>query len=449
MKHKQKLIPRNDTQYDYLASEYIVFDNDGKLDRIAHLTNNLYNMANYLLRQELFKHHRFHKMSWLNKMIKIKYENRENMLYSQFPYRQTVQQTLNELTSVWYAWSQALKAYKKNSHKFTGKPRIPGYLQKGKRHIFYVTNQNAKVKDGYLIIQPRNGLINVKIKLRPGITNIKRVAFKPLSKKRFKVIVQYQVNKQITYKPDNGRYMGIDPGLDNAFTCVVNDNTVQPLIINGRGIKSVNHRYNKRISQLSSRHADYSQCFFKKLTKRGLKRCYYYSKQQLALTEWRNLRIYEFCHWASKRIVDYALSNDVSTIIIGKNKGQKRSINLGKRNNQNFVGIPHAKMIGMIKYKANLQGITVIMTNESYTSQTSFLDNENPCKQNGNNARKQKHLTPIKRRLKRGLFQANDGTLINADVNGALQIIRKVFPKVSFADGIAGAVLRPVKISNI
>ena len=242
--------------------------------------------------------------------------------------------------------------------------------------------------------------------------------------------------------------MGIDPGLDNAFTYAVNDNTVQPLIINGRGIKSVNHRYNKRISQLSSRHADYSQCFVEKLTKQGLKRYYYYSKQQIAITEWRNLRIYEFCHRASKRIVDYALSNDVNTIIIGKNKGQKRSINMGKRNNQNFVGIPHAKVINMIKYKANLQGITVIMTNESYTSQTSFLDNEKPCKQNGNNARKQKHLTPIKRRLKRGLFQSNNGTLINADVNGALQIIRKVVPKVSFADGIAGVVLRPVKISN-
>ena len=121
---------------------------------------------------------------------------------------------------------------------------------------------------------------------------------------------------------------------------------------------------------------------------------------------------------------------------------------MGKRNNQNFVGIPHAKVIDMIKYKANLQGITVIMTNESYTSQTSFLDNEKPCKQNGNDARKQKHLTPVKRRLKRGLFQSNNGTLINADVNGALQIIRKVVPKVSFAEGIAGAVLRPVKISN-
>ena len=137
----------------------------------------------------------------------------------------------------------------------------------------------------------------------------------------------------------------------------------------------------------------------------------------------------------------------MNIIIIGKNKGQKRSINMGKKNNQNFVGLPHAKMINMIKYKANLLGITVITTNESYTSQTSFLDNEKPCKQNGNYHRKLKHLTPIKRRIKRGLFRSNKGVLINADVNGALQIIRKVFPNVSFVDGIAGAVLRPFKWS--
>ena len=149
----------------------------------------------------------------------------------------------------------------------------------------------------------------------------------------------------------------------------------------------------------------------------------------------------------SKRIIDYALNNDINTIIIGKNKNQKRSINLGKKNNQNFVGIPHAQMINLIKYKANLQGITVIMTNESYTSQTSFLDHELPICQNGNVQRQKKGLAPTIRRIKRGLFKTNNGTLINADVNGALQIIKKVFPKVSFTDGIAGAVLRPVKIS--
>ena len=444
---KHKVIPRNEAQYDHLTSEYIVIDEDQQLDHFAHLANDLYNMANYLLRQDYFKHHKFHKMSWLNKQIKHKLENCENMLYGQFPYRQTVQQTLNELTSVWYAWSQAIKAYKANPHKFTGKPRIPGYLPKGKRHVFFVTGQNSKVKNGYLIIQPRNGLMNFKLKLRLGITNVCRIAFKPLSRNRFKVIVQYKTKQKINYKPDNGRYMGIDPGLDNAFACAINDSSIRPLLISGLGIKSVNREYNKRIAKLSKLHADYSQCCYYKPTKQGIKRCFYYSKQQTAITDWRNAKIREFAHQASKRIVDYALSNDVNTIIIGKNKNQKRSIHLGKKTNQNFVGIPHVKMIEMIKYKANQHGITVIATPEGYTSQTSFLDNEKPCKQNGEDARRAKGLTPVKRRIKRGLFKTDNEYLINADVNGALQIIKKVYPNVSFADGLVGAVLRPVKLS--
>lgn len=120
---------------------------------------------------------------------------------------------------------------------------------------------------------------------------------------------------------------------------------------------------------------------------------------------------------------------------------------MGKRNNQNFIGIPHKTMIDMIKYKANLAGITVIQTNESYTSQTSALDHEQPCWNNANKSRKKQGKSPINRRIKRGLFKANDGTLINADVNGALQIIKKVFPNFSLDDGIVGAVLRPIKWS--
>lgn len=444
---KKKSVSRNNYQYKYLSAEFVIQDTDLKLDAISHQANNLYNAALYQLRQQWIKHHKWRNYAWLDALFKAKYQCHENMLYGAFPYRQSAQQTLKEVATVWYAWSKALKAYRKNPHKFSGKPKMPGYLPKGKRHIFYVTSQNAKVKDNYLIIQPRNHSLDLKIKLYNDIKTVKRVALKPLSKGNFKMIIQYATDQQIHYKPDNQRYLGIDPGLDNAFTCASNDPNVRPLIINGRGIKSVNRYYNKQIAKLSQYHALNQQCYQLKPTKQGTKKIYYYSKQQQALTDWRNAKVRQFCHYASKRIIDYALNNGLNTIIIGKNKGQKRSINLGKRTNQNFVGIPHTVMIQMIKYKANLQGITVIQTNESYTSQTSFLDGEKPCKQNGNFARRAKHLSPAKRRLKRGLFRSNQGMLINADVNGALQIIRKVFPKVTFANGIAGVVLRPVKVT--
>lgn len=104
-------------------------------------------------------------------------------------------------------------------------------------------------------------------------------------------------------------------------------------------------------------------------------------------------------------------------------------------------------MLEMVKYKANLAGIRVIYTNESYTSQTSALDNEKPCWNNGNNSRIKQGIHPAYRRIERGLFKSNEGKLINSDINGALQIIRKVFPKVTLTDGIVDAVLRPIKWS--
>src|SRR5699024_6216641 len=134
------------------------------------------------------------------------------------------------------------------------------------------------------------------------------------------------------------------------------------------------------------------------------------------------------------------------TIVIGKNKGQKRSSNMGKRINQNFIGIPHQKMIEMIEYKANLAGIVVIQANEAYTSQTSFLDNEIPINQNGDKARKRSEVSLVQRRVERGLFNSCRCILINGDVNGELHRLRKVVPS-DCADGIDGIKLVPVKLN--
>lgn len=204
------------------------------------------------------------------------------------------------------------------------------------------------------------------------------------------------------------------------------------MIINGRPLKSINRYYNKQRAKLTR--------IAKIVNQRTI------THQLERLDFYRNQKILAFAHEASKRIVEFALSHELNTIIIGKNKDQKRSIDLGKRVNQNFIGIPHQKIIEMIEYKANLVGIVVIQHNEAYTSQTSFLDKEEPINQNGNKARKRKGLSPVNRRIKRGLFKANDGSLINADVNGALQILRKVVPN-AFADGIEGVGLCPVKLN--
>lgn len=435
---KNKNVPRNSIQYIHLCSEYIIPASD-LIDKISYKAHDLYNRALYDLRQGLFHKQYVKGYEQLDSMFKKRYRTRESMLYHELAYVQSAQQTLKEVNTVWQAWFKANKAYQKNPAKFTGKPRIPKYLKKKERHTFFVTNQNAKVKDGYLTI-PK---LKVKIKLAPQVKKIQRVAFKPIYH-GYKLIVQYKTNKEINYLPDNGKYVGIDPGVDNAFACVSNTENV-PLLINGRNLKSVNQYYNKERARLKKLQVQYHQLESIINTKQGPKPVYQETKAMKRITAWRNDKIKQFAHKASKRIVDYALSCGANTIVIGNNKSWKRSSNMGKKNNQNFIGIPHKVMIDMIQYKANLAGISVIRTNESYTSQTSALDNETPCWNNGNQSRKKQGKSPINRRIKRGLFKTNDGILVSADINGAMQIIRKVFPKISFADGIAGVVLRPVK----
>ncbi|NFO25330.1 IS200/IS605 family element transposase accessory protein TnpB, partial [Clostridium botulinum] len=152
-----------------------------------------------------------------------------------------------------------------------------------------------------------------------------------------------------------------------------------------------------------------------------------YTNRMNRLTIKRNNKIIDFIHKASKKIIDYALKNNINTIIVGNNKDWKRKSNMSKLVNQSFVGIPHQEFINKLIYKCENVGLNIIITEESYTSGTSFLDNELPIKENYNK----------KRRVYRGVFVSNNGIKINADVNGAYQIMRKVFSNVK-ADEIEG-----------
>lgn len=443
-KKKAKKIPRNSTTYKQLASEYIV-PATPQLDSAAETAKKLYNAGLYVLRQALFKHKGKLFYEDLNKIFKKKRDQRESMLYAQMPTAQCAQQTLRALCDTWKGWCCALESYRIAPQTFTGRPRIPKYLR-DRRHTFYVTNQGARIdKDGCLVIHS----LGFKLQLAPGIQKINRVTFKPLvNGYKVTVAVVQPEDKQKPYLPDNGRYVGIDPGVDNAFACVSNTGA-EPMLINGHALKSVNQYYNKERARLKHLQAQYHQLESTIQTKQGSKKVYAETKAMKRIIDWRNRKIYEFAHKASKRIVEYALSCEANTIVIGKNQSWKRSANMGRKNNQNFIGIPHKTMIDMIVYKANMEGITVICTNESYTSQTSALDGEKPCWENGNKSRLKQGKSPAARRIRRGLFRSNKGLLVNADVNGAMQIIRKVFPSVSFDGGIADAVLHPFKWSPL
>jgi IS605 OrfB family transposase len=171
-------------------------------------------------------------------------------------------------------------------------------------------------------------------------------------------------------------------------------------LINGRPLKSINQYYNKTKAKLQS-----------KLPKKQKS-----SNRIRLLTDKRNNKIQDYIHKASRYIVNWLIANKIGTLVIGKNKEWKQSINIGSKNNQSFVMIPHARFIDLIKYKFEAVGGVVKLVNEAYTSKCSALDLEPICKQTEYRGK----------RIKRGLFISNKGVIINADINGSLNILRKV-----------------------
>jgi putative transposase len=164
--------------------------------------------------------------------------------------------------------------------------------------------------------------------------------------------------------------------------------------------------------------------------------------QMERLTAHRTRQIEHYLHTASRRIIDLLVAEGIGTLVIGKNPLWKQETHMGRRGNQNFVSIPHARFIAMLTYKAELVGMQVKITEESYTSQASFLDGD-PLPVY--DAQRKKPPIFSGKRVKRGLYQAASGRRLNADMNGAYNIVRKVLPD-AFGKGIAGAAVHPVRL---
>ncbi|QXJ37211.1 putative transposase [Parageobacillus caldoxylosilyticus] len=376
-------------------------------DDLCFKSKNLYNYANYIVRQEFINNNEWIRYNSLDKMLK------HEEVYKELP-SQTSQQILRLLDRNWKSFFQAIKDWSKNKEKYLGKPKLPKYKKKNGRNIVIFTNQQCKIKDGYIKF-PKTDL-KLKTKVTEGLQQVRIVP------KGSIYIIEVVYKKEI---PDiireSNRVVGIDLGLDN-FVTMVNNIGETPIVINGKGIKSINQYYNKQLS------------YFKSILKKqnGLDR----SKRLEKLTLKRNNKIKDFMHKASRYVVNWCVKHNIDTVIIGKNDNWKQEINLGKRLNQSFVQIPYDMFIHQLQYKCEEVGIKIVLTDELYTSGTSFLDGEAPTKENYNKSR----------RIKRGLFRSNKGILINADVNGAYQIIKKVSPN-AFANGVEGVGLHPVKLN--
>lgn len=356
------------------------------LDKVTILSNNLYNFALYNVRQFFFENGEY--LNYYGNYPLCK--NNEN--YKQL-YSQTAQQVLQQVDNSFKSFFKANKAYKKYPEKFLGKPKIPKYKEKGSKSIVTLPGQHLKIKNNYLIFPKSN------YKLFLGelkFDKIVEVKIKPY-KTYYEILITYENNLQYKKLETNENYISIDLGIDN-FVTIANNTGKKPILVKGKRIKSINQFYNKKKTKLMSN-----------IKNKGN------SNKLDQLTKNRNNKIENYIHDVSSFIVKYCLENNISNIVIGKNKNWKQEVNIGKQNNQNFISIPHSSFIFKLQYKAQRHNINVILNEESYTSKCDALAIEDIKKKD----------EYFGKRIKRGLFKSRYG-LINADVNGSLNILRKV-----------------------
>ena len=387
----------------YLTERHVI-KNNKELDEICFKSKNLYNRALYLVRQ-----HYFNTKEYLDfyKLYHTLVDSKDMDYYS-LPTKVSVQ-TLRLLDKSFKSFFALLKKKKRGSYV---KPvKIPKYLEKEGKYIAVFPKDavsKVNIREGLIKLSTLDILIPTKVKE----SELVEVRVLPRNNHHIVEVVYKVEDKEI--KIDNKRYASVDLGINNLMT--VSSNVAKPFIINGKPLKSINQYWNKERARLQS-------------LLKGNKKT---SKRIESITNKRNNKVNDYLHKSSRKLVNLLVSNNISTLIVGYNEEWKENINLGKRNNQTFVNIPFYTLIKQLEYKCKLEGINFILTEESYTSKCSFLDNEEVCK----------HEKYQGDRIKRGLFKSKEGKLINADLNGSLNILKKVVGDFSYPIEVCSTPIR-------
>jgi len=378
---------------------------------ICHLSKNLYNYVNFILRQSFFETKRLPSEYDITNLLAKNNQQDFRALPSNVS-----QQTVKLVFKAWKSFFKALKSYRKDKSRFTSNPKLPKYKSKNGLYVCAFTYNNARLKDNKI-----NFVKNILKPIKTKVSRVKQVRIVPNSS-CFIVEIVYEKDINETLKT-SGSIASIDLGLNNFITCIDNLGNY-PFIINGKGLKSYNQFFNKKKAKLQSLLP--------------LKR---YSSNKIKQLEFNRYKfISNFMHQASKMLLNILLERKIETLVIGYNKEWKQNINLGKKVNQSFVQIPYTSFLQKILYKCEEHGIAVILTEESYTSKIDHLANEPLSKRD----------LYLGKRIYRGLFKSSVEKILNADVNGALGIMRKVFPeKVLELIRDRGVVYSPVILNPI
>lgn len=362
-----------------------------ELDNLCWLSKNLYNSTLYNVRQYYFNNKKLLTYQVINKM----YVDTNNEDYRALPSK-VAKHTQILVEHNFKSFFGLLKLKAKG--KYSKPVKIPKYLNKktGRQVVHYEKGAISFKEQGYIKLSKTN--IKIKTKLTKD-----KVQFVRLVPKNNYIVIEIGYNIKEQEQKLNNNILAIDIGVNNIASCVTNIG--DKFLINGKPLKYVNHNYNKRIADIQSKI---------KLTHNKNK-----SRCKSNITNKRNNRINDYLHKITTYIVNQAVSNDITTIVVGYNKEWKQDTNMSKSNNQNFVNIPFYTFISMLEYKSKLKGIIFKTITEEYTSKCSFIDNEEI----------KKHTTYSGKRINRELFKSKKGIIINADINSAYNILKKYMIK--------------------
>ena len=381
-----------------LTEKEIIYSTDERFDLIkelCHLSKNLYNASLYDVRQYYFETKSYRTWQSQRPIFTKNHNPDYYALHSHLAGEVLMQ-----------VGKQFIGFFNNKSNK---KKRIPKYKDKNGYNVItfpkLTISKQIEFDEDKQLYTYTLCKRNYNLKILSTKSNVKMIKFvydeiNDLIK-CFKI---YEVEEP-KLKKDNTRYFSIDPGLNNIVS-IYNNIGIRPLLYNGRPIKSINQYYNKTNAKMRAKLPINVKS----------------SKRLKQLSFKRNNKIDCEMHKISTHIINEAVKNNISKIFIGNNIGWKNEINIGRRNNQNFVNIPHTKLFNQLLYKGLLNGIEVIFTEESYTSKASFFDkDELPIYGESDN-----HKFSGKR-IKRGLYKDSKGNIWNADLNGGSQYHEKSF----------------------
>ncbi|HEY7347671.1 MAG TPA: transposase [Ktedonobacterales bacterium] len=399
-----------------LVEQHVIKHSDSRfapIDAAAFAAKNLYNAALYEVRQTYIFEHRYLGNS------EVYHRMKPTPAYRALP-RKVGNSILRQLDTNWRAFFAALEAWKEAPGKFLGRPKLPKYKHKTRGRFLLIYDLQALSRRA--LARGRLRPSGLDIEVQTGHKTVKQARIVPRAGYYVVEIVYEQAEAAPSGNP--ALVASVDIGVDNLAALTSNKPGFVPRLVNGRPIKSTNHYYNKRRAALQEA-----------LSHLGI------TARMARLTTRRTRRINHYLHTASKAIIALLAQEGIGTLIVGKNAGWKQEAELGRVNNQHFVGLPHARFIQMLAYKAKLAGMRFVLQEESYTSRASALDSDAMPLYDPKRAGK-----PVfsGKRIKRGLYQARDGRTVNADVNGSANILRKALPNAFEADGIEAVAVRPV-----